>query len=345
MTSSITAPVGGAITRASLYEYVIVLEQIQAIYQAISASASTATPALLQAQARQLAALNEELHQMETMSLIGAPLLASLAQNIINKLQPLTVAVYSAQGGNIASLASSFGSDTSVAALLQNALNPNNWSQTPGLSGAGYFHILDAPQDYAFYELYRTVEAGMNNSIGLFGNSLQAADEMLQGLNLINTGPTWNPGSDYINTQGMLQDLADGTSWFTQYQVDNISNNILQGMEILYTVQQGGYFPSGSAEGSMLSAIIAKVSGSLSAGTGYDYAQTEAGALAMWNDTAFRVQLQNGVELITNLNDTAQNQMQRVLLVYQEVTQTMTKLNTRISDQLKKIAKKMGPQG
>lgn len=343
MSSSIITPVGGAITRATLHEYVTVLEQIQTIYNSIKASAATADTQTLLSQARILAALNEELNQMEAMGLVSAPILQNLALAISAKLQPLTNAVYSTSGANVTSLATAFGNDSSVGTLLQNALNPNNWSQVSGLTGLGNFHILDAPQDYAFYELYRTVEAGMNNTVGLYGNALQSADELLQALNLINTGPTWNPGSDYISTQGTLQDLADGTSWFTKYQTDGIDDNMLQGLQMLYQIQQGGYYPAGSSEGALVNNIITKLASDLP--NGYDKAVSEDGALAMWNDTAFRVQLQNGVELVTQINDTAQDQMQRVLLIYQEVTEAMIKINARLSENIKKTAKKLGPRG
>lgn len=343
-TDAIRAASGDSITRASLYEYVQVLQQVQTIYNALKSAAGSGNVSSQVTAARQLAALQQELSQMEGMSLISASKLNQLAQSITGKLQNLTSAVNNPNMGSvdIANAVSAFAGDASVGSLLQTALDPTQWDQVTGSTNVSQtLHILDSPQDFAFYELYRTTEAGMNNTVGLFGNSLQGGQQLLQALNLLSVGPTWNPGSDYIDTSGQLQDAADGSSWYTKFSTDQVDTQMNNGLTQLYTIQQNGYFAAGSAEANLIADIIAKFTNPDTANGGFNKASTKDGAYNMWSNGAFGTELQNGIQLVTNLNETAQDQLQRVMLSYQQVTQTLTTMNSRISDVLKSIAQKL----
>lgn len=332
-----------SVSRASLYEYVIVLQQVQAIYNNLKNSGTTDVATLV-SKAKQLSALEQELAQMETMGIVSATKLEQLSSSITSKLQNLVATVNNARSGqvDIANSLTAVLNDPTFGSALTTALDPTQWDSVVGTTDpTKQLRILDSPQDYAFYELYRTTEAGMNNSVGLLGNQLQAEQQLLAALNLINIGPTWNPGSSYISTSGQLQDLSDGTSWFDKFQTDNISDQMLQGVQSLNTILQGGYFAQGSAESNLINSILASMSNADTANGGYNYCATKTGANNMWSNAAFRTQLQNGVQLVSNINDTAQDQLQRVLLVYQQVSQTLTTLNLRLSDELKAIAKRL----
>ena len=333
-----------SVTRASLHEYVAVLEQVQTIYNAMVASAGTSDLNTLVTQAKQLAALEQELSQMESMGIVSGTKLDQLSQVITSKLQNLVATVNNARSGqvDIANSLTALKNDSTFANALTQGLDPTQWDLVGGTTlESQQLQIVDTPQDYAFYMLFRTTEAGMNNAVGLLGNQLQAEQQLLSALNLINLGPTWNPGSNYISTSGQLKNLADGTSWFTQFQTDDISDQMLQGVQALNTIRQDGYFASGSAEANLINEVLASLSNSDTTNGGYNYCVDEQGANNMWSDTAFRTKLQNGVQLVSSVNDTAQAQLERVLLTYQQVSETLNTLNTRLSDELKSIAQKL----
>jgi hypothetical protein len=210
-----------SITRSSLYEYAGVLVDLDRIVAGYMTSSQNEKLA----KARSLANMIVVMKSIERNGLAGSEELRTLLNNISTRAEAVGAKVDSgASDAQILSAMDTFINDgvTTASDLINNALNPTYW-QTNNVPVS----IRDSISDFAFFEYYRTADAVMASSMGSLANRIQISENFLKAINKIYLGVTWNPGSQFINTRGELQDSVttisgternfqayDGENWY-----------------------------------------------------------------------------------------------------------------------------------
>lgn len=193
-----------SVTRASLIEYAGVLVDLDNMI----AQYMSSTPAQQLTQAKTLASLMRLLRSIQHLELASSPELANLMQVIIQRAAPVEGAVNSSLGNTaiLAAMNTFVNADNSGitgAMVIENALNPLYW-QTNGLG----VQIRDSISDFAFFEYYRTADAVIAGTLGSLANRIEISESFIGALNDVYQGVCWNPGDQYINSQGNLQNAV-----------------------------------------------------------------------------------------------------------------------------------------
>lgn len=201
-----------SVTRSSLYEYagvLVNLDQVVANYSSLSQSDKIN-------RARTLAQTISIMKDIERNGLVATDELRGLLAAVRSRAEPVAAVVNG--GGSDAQIVAAMNTfidngSTTAASLINNALDPAYW-QTNGVP----ISIRDSISDFAFFEYYRTADAVMASSLGALADRIQASENFLKAINNVYLGVTWNPGADYINVRGELQDKITTTGSAKTFQ-------------------------------------------------------------------------------------------------------------------------------
>lgn len=327
------------VTRPTIMEYASVLVNIDQIIAQYSRNDSQDTKVI---KARSLVSLLYVLESMQSMGLSGSEPLYNLSKAVTNRAQPVVNLIYQGSPSDIAAAMDTFvyvngSTKTVVTNQSGGALDPTLWvddDQNP-------VKIQDAISDYCFFEVYRHTDATLVGDMGLLANRLQASKQFLNAINDVYAGSAWNPGTQYINTTGNLQDYVDGSNiyhaWYDQFNSDNISVRMTTGITNLQTLIDASIFATDSIEYQTATYITNIFNATYDDG-GYAQVATSAGAQRMWNDQQFRLKLQNGIESTSRLNDQAQLNLARILANYDFFVRTSTNIVTRDGEMGRTVA-------
>lgn len=198
MVSSISS-----VTRSSLMEYANILVDLDRIV----ANYLAATTAEKLNRARSLSSIMAVMRDLQRLGLAGTSELRDLMGAITQRADPVLAKIFSGTDSELLEAMNAFilpdSDGVTAESLINKALNPTYW-QTDGQP----ITIRDSISDFAFFEYYRTADAVMASNMGQLANRIQVSENFLKAINLVYQGVTWNPGAEFINTKGELQDAV-----------------------------------------------------------------------------------------------------------------------------------------
>lgn len=331
--TDIVSTIGARATRPALIEYTEVLTILDEL---IATSKNETEPSILASRARQVVQIIRQLKTMEITSLTTTDEIKSLARALTVRSSAL-IQIVESPGATLQQIADAFsdwisGDDglTDAETLVNNALDPTLWDSN--------LAIRDSVIDYLFFEYYRSAEVMSMQQVGMLGERLQVSEKYLDSLNLIYEGATWNPGEEFINLEGQLQD-SDSGSWYTKFLVDDgMTDRMATGVSQIRSMYESGLLPDGSQERETAVAILSKWDTSFTLG-GYGALAAQEYVARMWSDKSFRRTLQDGINGASNLNERLQHDISKILMQYDTFTRSAAQMAARMNTSLRTVAR------
>ncbi|WP_157952557.1 hypothetical protein, partial [Candidatus Similichlamydia epinepheli] len=196
-----------------------------------------------------------------------------------------------------------------------------------------------SPEEVMLVDVFRKFDNRSDQTLSDLGDSLSAASDFLEGLNLLNRASTWNPGQNYITANGQLTDASSTDSWYSLF-IEQVQLDQIEGIRKLRQIYNNNVYPANSQEHAILRKIINKIDLAESSG-GFEGLVNARTISRMWEDQSFQNDLRSAIELAMLINEEGQQNVNKVLFEIKTISDATAHIFENHNQSLISIAKRI----
>lgn len=196
-----------------------------------------------------------------------------------------------------------------------------------------------SPEEVIFIETFRKFNNQSDKLLSEIGEVLSASSDFLEGLNLLNTACTWNPGQKYISPESTLIDPSSADAWYPLF-IAQVNGAQINGIRLLRNIRASAVYPETSNESSYLNKILDKIDAPASE-NGFENLYNQALIKKMWEDQSFQIDIRTAIELSLNINEKAQHDVNKILFQSKVIADATSSLFENQNQSLTNIAKRI----
>ncbi|RDB31799.1 hypothetical protein [Candidatus Similichlamydia laticola] len=320
------------IAPVTLAEYANALYEVVELLRAFNSRTSVPDNSEVLSLSHRLSFLNKSLRDCDEWGLSSSNQIKSQCQAVQDFLDPIETAYTEGTPfPQMLTLLTTQLSNASFETALATALG--------SLSPLSEGNLDIPPEEVLFIETFRRFNNRSDRILSNLGETVNAASDLLEGLNLLNEACTWNPGPKYISPEGFLINPTLTDSWYTLFLAQADASKI-KGISLLRGIDSSEVYPEESSESIYLKKILNKIDASSEEG-GFGGLINESLVKKMWEDQSFQVDLRTAIELALNINERAQHDVNKILFETKAIADATASLFENQNQSLTSVARRI----